>query len=212
MAKSYLPHKCRAIQTVKSQWYDIICSADCRWALLRDQKKLKLMDMNRGTLSAEIAEDYPKKMTISPDGKKIIISGNDKKLKIYAIPRGELIKTVAENEKEFFGSVISSDGKWIASSDRDKNVNLWEIDSGKCIKKFKGHSEIPERIVITNDCKYIISSGFYSEVMVWHIPDGTCRGRLGDENSGKIVAASSDSKRAVTVTEKDVILWGHKRV
>ena len=77
--------------------------------------------------SIDAHKGFVKSVSFTGDGKYIVSSGHDGKIKVWNTKDNSLI-----HEFEFPGfSVTSPDGSLLAASGDDKNVKVWNISTGK---------------------------------------------------------------------------------
>ncbi|ETO05314.1 WD-40 repeat protein [Reticulomyxa filosa] len=80
-------------------------------------------------------------MMLSPDGKQILTSSNDKTVRIWDMESGKQIHILEGHKNYVNAAQFSLDGSKIISYSRDTIIKLWETSSGKLLKSFEGHEE-----------------------------------------------------------------------
>jgi WD40 repeat protein len=161
-------------------------------------------------------------IAISADGKTLVSGGQDKAIKIWDLPTGELKKTLQSDSGEIEALAIAPDGKTVVSGSGDLMVRIWDITSTQRPRMLKGHSYRINQVKISSDGKTIISST-YDEIKVWDLVTGQLKATLpklsptGSEIDPSVIednspyfrplAISPDGKRALVELGNKLIMW-----
>ena len=66
-------------------------------------------------------------VVISPDGKTIVSSEQDKAIKVWDLDKGELIKTLTGHAGAVNAVEITSDGQTLVSGSADRTIKIWRV-------------------------------------------------------------------------------------
>lgn len=118
-------------------------------------------------------------LAISPDGKRIISSSWDKKIKVWNATTGQEILTLKEHVSPVHGVAISGDGKRIVSLEIG-SVKVWDATTGQENLPLKGEFATDATILaFSPDGQRILSRYENETVKVWsavtgqELPDAT---------------------------------------
>jgi WD40 repeat protein len=68
---------------------------------------------------------------LSPDGRSIVSSGYDQKVKLWDAATGSLVRPLSGQLNNATTAVFSPDGRRIAMVGSDKLISVWDFDSGQ---------------------------------------------------------------------------------
>jgi len=66
-------------------------------------------------------------VVVSPDGNYIVSGSVDKKIKVWELGTGRLVRTLRGHKRHVFSVAVSPDGNYIVSGSLDKMVKVWEL-------------------------------------------------------------------------------------
>lgn len=94
--------------------------------------------------------------------------GQDKKLNIYNIGSGKLMKSLkTESEGGEIKVRLSPSGSVIATSSMDKIIRFYDFHSGECLASAKGHSELITGILFTSGGQRFVSISGDGCIFMW---------------------------------------------
>lgn len=109
---------------------------------------------------------------LSPDGKRIIVSGKDNQVRMLDAVNGKLLYLIESHKghTKWINAVrFSDDGKLFASGSDDQLVKIWESETGKLLHTFKGHTNNINGLVFSKDNKTIFTSSNDGTIKKWDI-------------------------------------------
>jgi WD40 repeat protein len=62
----------------------------------------------------------------SPDGRRLVAAGQDKKLRVWDAKTGRKIGIMGEHDRNVYNLVFSPDGRYLASAGKDGKVRVWD--------------------------------------------------------------------------------------
>jgi small GTP-binding protein len=147
--------------------------------------------------------------TFSPDGKRIIVGGDDKMVRLWDVETGRCLR-VFKGHSEFINSVAwSADQRRAVSGSNDKMVRLWDVETGRCLRVFKGHSEGVLSVAWSVDQRRAVSGSIDTTVRLWDVETGRCL-RVFEGHTDIVwwVTWSADQRHAFSCSwDKTVRLW-----
>eukprot|EP00268_Persea_americana_P034554 TRINITY_DN34183_c0_g1_i4.p1 TRINITY_DN34183_c0_g1~~TRINITY_DN34183_c0_g1_i4.p1 ORF type:complete len:921 (+),score=200.33 TRINITY_DN34183_c0_g1_i4:1022-3784(+) len=147
------------------------CSAD-RSVLFRDvditDAGFTTLRCHRQTASHGIVYD----MAIDPLMEAAVTVGQDKKINIFNITSGKLVKTFKQDPDlgEPIKVAIDGSGSFVVCSYSNRSLSIYDFASGKILGQATGHAEVITGIIFLPDCEHIISVGGDSCIFVWRLP------------------------------------------
>ena len=123
---------------------------------------------------------------ISPDGKWLVMSGENNTVKRMDISTGNCLNIYKGHTKDIWSIFLSADGKQMVTGGADGIAKRWDIDTEKCLMTYKGHDKL----------------------MTYKGHDKLMKYKGHDKNIIRSVFLSTDKKIVVTgCTDKTAKLW-----
>src|SRR5204863_201999 len=127
------------------------------------------------------AQDF-RRMTFSPDGKKLLCASAEGTLKGWDISTGRETLAIV-GDTHYFGT-FSADGNRIVSGEgkfgAPGQVKVWDASSGQESQALEGHKDSITSLAVRGDGKWIVSASQDMTVKVWPLP-GIVSSRLRPE-------------------------------
>jgi WD40 repeat protein len=158
-------------------------------------------------------------VSFSPDGKTLASGSRDNTIKLWSVPEGKLLNTLAGHSDEVLSVSISPNGKTLASGSVDKTIKLWSVADGKLLHTLEGHSNYVSSVSFSPDGKTLASGGcddkgesincIKSTIKLWSVPEGELLRTLkGHSWSVSSVSFSPDGKTLASGSlDKTIKLW-----
>ncbi len=104
-----------------------------------------------------------------PDGKSILLSCEDRSLRVVDADALELVRRLEGHEGAVTCATVSADGRWIASGSEDKTVKLWSARTGALITTLVGHSAAVESVAFSSDGLRVLTASQDTKVKLWDV-------------------------------------------
>jgi small GTP-binding protein len=151
-------------------------------------------------------------VALTPDGKTIVSSSEDKTIKLWDLKTGKCRATLKGHNEKVYCVALTPDGKTIVSGADDKTIKLWDLKTRKCRDTLKGHTELVINLALTSEGKTIVSTSYDNTLKLWDLKTRKCRDTLKGNNSPiYCVALTPDGKTIVSgADDKTIKLWDLK--
>ena len=172
-------------------------------------------------------------VVISPNGKCIVTSSNDKKIIVWklssnnSMSKHDMYDYILDGHDDAVCSTaISQDGKYLVSGSEDKTVKIWDLINYVEMRTLRGHDNIVHSVKISPIKNYVISGSWDETIKIWDIITGkeirTLTGHKGAIYSlaispgGNYLASGSLDETIkiwdITTGKEEHTLTGHKGV
>jgi len=178
LSKTFVGHTDHVISVNFSPDGSYIVSGSCdKTAKLWESESGKLIKTFDGhsdfvSLVFDGHTDCVSSVTFSPNGKKVLSGSFDKKIKLWSVKTGNLLKELNGHKEGVYLTKFSPDGKFIASKSYG-SVKIWNLDSGECIKTFEkdGYDFFVSESYLnfSPDSRFIIVAKQYKGIKIWDI-------------------------------------------
>jgi WD40 repeat protein len=114
-------------------------------------------------------------MAFSPDGRWLVLPGDDNTVNIWDLPPGgkpevpAIRVTLRGHTAQVWGVGFSPDGRWVASGGEDNTAKIWDAATGELKHTFRGHTGVVSRVAFSPDSKRLASASFDKTVKVWDL-------------------------------------------
>ncbi|WP_414514958.1 protein kinase domain-containing protein [Nostoc sp. PCC 9305] len=111
-------------------------------------------------------------VAISPDGKTIASSGDDRTIKLWNLATGKLIASLNGHFQQVNVVVISPDGKLLVSASDDNTIKIWNLATRKQIRTLIGHSDSVHALAISADSETLVTGSDDNTIKIWDLATG----------------------------------------
>ncbi|MEH2066741.1 MAG: serine/threonine-protein kinase [Nostoc sp.] len=148
-------------------------------------------------------------VAISPDGKTIASSGDDRKIKLWNLATGKQISSLNTYSGQVNIVVISPDGKTLVSGSDDSTIKVWNLATGRQIRTLTGHSDSVHALAIAADSQTLISGSDDNTIKIWDLVTGEqIKTLVGHTFWVRSVAISPDSVILISGSfDKTIKIW-----
>ncbi|MGH1396715.1 MAG: protein kinase domain-containing protein [Trichormus sp.] len=130
---------------------------------LREVALLKTLPGHENTVSS---------VAVSPDGKIIASSGDDRTIKLWNIATGQQVATLTGHSRKVNIVAISPDGQTLVSGSDDNTIKIWNLKTCQVMHTLTGHSDAIHALAISANNKTLVSGSDDKTVKVWNITNG----------------------------------------
>lgn len=112
-------------------------------------------------------------VAISPSGHILVSASWDKKIKVWNLATGQLLRTLSGHTDAVWSLAISEDGKTLVSGSSDNTLKIWNVPTGKLIRTLIGHSYWVAAVAIAPDGETLVSGSSDKTIKLWNLTSGT---------------------------------------
>ena len=162
-------------------------------------------------LISTIAENgsYVNYLTLSLDGKRLVSSSADNKIKIWDFTTGKEIRTLLEASIPINYFAMTPNWREIATEGADNTIDIWDFTTGKKIRTLKGHSSYVNYVLMTHDGKKLASASADNTIKIWDVSTGkellTLKGHSSYVNY--LVMTPDGKKLASASADNTIKIW-----
>ena len=129
-------------------------------------------------------------LSLSRDGKTLVVAGGDGKIRFIDMATGELQRTLTGHTNAIYRSVFSPDEKLLASSSRDRTARIWDVATGRELQKLNGFRCSVKAVAFSPDGQMLAASGNDGMLKLWDVKSGKELKSLVHINSADIDMAT----------------------
>lgn len=135
-------------------------------------------------------------ITITPDGSRIVCSGNNKDIKILDLTSGKKLQTLSGHSDKVTTIMVTFDGSRVLSAS-DKTLKVWGLANGQELHTLNGHSDKVTAITVTPNNSRAVSVSEDTTVKVWDLTTGLLLASINLDGSIECCAVTPDSQTIV---------------
>ncbi|MBE9008951.1 serine/threonine protein kinase [Pseudanabaenaceae cyanobacterium LEGE 13415] len=149
------------------------------------------------------------RLMIAPNRRVMVSVGTDRLLRLWSLPHGKLLATLAHGKTPITTLAISSDSQYLVSGREDGTLQLWDIDRGRLLQQFRGHQKSVLAIAISPDLKILTSSSKDNTMRQWNLQTGALLRTLNTPISDiTAIAYPSSSEKLITANhDRKLQVW-----
>jgi WD40 repeat protein len=152
---------------------------------------------------------YINYLVMTPDGKKLLSSSADKKIKLWDFYTGKEISTLIEASIPINYFAISPDWQTLATGGTGNTIAIWDFDSGKKIRTLKGHTSYVNYVVISPDGQKLASASADNTIKIWDFSSGKELLTLtGHSSYVNYIAITPDGRKLASASaDNSIKIW-----
>lgn len=109
-------------------------------------------------------------VAVDASGFTLASGSNDKTIKIWSLPTGELQRTLERHSAKVNSILFTSNGELVSCS-KDNTILTWDWQNNDLIAGLKDvHSQTVDTIAVTPDNQILISASWH--ICIWKFPQG----------------------------------------
>ncbi|MBN1908575.1 MAG: WD40 repeat domain-containing protein [Pirellulales bacterium] len=134
-------------------------------------------------------------LSIGPSGALMATSGDDHLIRVWSLPRGDILKRIGGHADWVRTAQFSHDGQWLATAGDDRRVRIWTLDG-----KTPRHSiATPDQVIYTlafsPDDSILAAAGYSGQILLIDPKTGqTLRTLEGPGSEIRALAFSPDGR------------------
>jgi hypothetical protein len=109
---------------------------------------------------------------LSPDGKLLATGGYDRKVLIWDVSKGTILRTLQEHTDAVTGVSFAPDGKRLASCSWDRTVRIWDWNAAKRVLTLSEATAELNAVAFTPDGTHLLAAGADRAIRSWRIAAG----------------------------------------
>ena len=111
-------------------------------------------------------------LTVSRDGKTLLVATGDGKIRFVDLDTGEVKRTLTGHTNMVYIANFSPDEKLLASSSRDRTARIWDVATGKELHTLGGFRCAVKAVAFSPDGRTIAASGNDGMLKLWDVKTG----------------------------------------
>ncbi|MDR3577278.1 MAG: WD40 repeat domain-containing protein [Anaerolineaceae bacterium] len=151
-------------------------------------------------------------MALSSGAEYLAAASGDNVLRIYYLPDGKLVKTLAGHTNQVRSILLHPDERSMISGGFDGTIRIWRFPQGSEIKTIETGCGELFALAISPDGQFLLSCGVDPAIRVWSLPDGRLVRKM-DGHIGTVtcLAASASGQIAASYGRDQIIrIWNYR--
>lgn len=125
-------------------------------------------------------------LSLSRDGKTLVVAGGDGKIRFVRMITGEVQRTLNVHTNAIYKAIFSPDEKLLASSSRDRTARILDVATGRELHQLNGFRCSVKAVAFSPDGQMLAASGNDGMLKLWDVKTGTELKSLVHINSADI--------------------------
>lgn len=151
-------------------------------------------------------------VALTPDGRLAVASSHDKKLRVWDVETGRLLRTMTGHSDQVRGVAVFDEGRKVISASIDRTLKVWDLESGSALRTLEGHTAGVWGVAVAPDGRSAVSASMDRTVKVWNLESGALRLTFeGHADSVLGVAVCPDGERVVSAAMDGILQVWHLR-
>jgi WD40 repeat protein len=111
-------------------------------------------------------------LNLSRDGKTLVVSAGDSKIRFIDMKTGEVQRTLIGHTNMVYMARFNPDEKLMASSSRDHTARIWDVASGRELRQLDGFRCAVKAVAFSPDGQMLAASGNDGMLKLWNVKTG----------------------------------------
>lgn len=129
-------------------------------------------------------------LTLSRDGKTLIVATGDGKIRFVSMATGEVQRILAGHTNVVYVGVFSPDEKLLGSSSRDHTARIWDLATGRELHRLNGFRCAVKAVAFSPNGEMFAASGNDGMLKLWDVKTGSELKSLVHKDSAEIDMAT----------------------
>lgn len=174
----------------------------------REDNRVNVWNIKTGTRSRSLIGHTggTEAIALSSNGKTLVTASNDDTIKVWDLPTGKLLWTLASKANDL---AISPDSANALSNSEGEPIKVWNLQSGKLARSLPKKSA--SSVVAMNPHGQTLATTRSGKVLVWDWKTGKLSKTLSESGSVAIIAFSQDGSKLVgidnTGSNQEIYVW-----
>lgn len=135
---------------------------------------LERREINMNALGDTHISFTPMDLSVSPNGRYLLVSTDKDRLILYSLATGNVIRTFYGASNDGYSNpkhCWHPTGLYIYSTSQNYTIVVWEVATMKVVAELKGHTNTVRDLYFSAENSTLISAGFDKTVHVWKMQD-----------------------------------------
>jgi len=150
-------------------------------------------------------------MSISPDGKFLVVSNGDHKTRIFDQSKGLIVKTIEGHNGLVRAHAFQPDGRFLYTCSFDGTVQSWRFPNGVRHNLIQASKRELFGVEVAPDGRFLLCAGADKQVLVYALPEADLVRRLeGHQDTITLLTASSRGTQAASFSRDQTLkFWNY---
>jgi WD40 repeat protein len=148
----------------------------------------------RDTITLRGHEDLVRSVVFSADGRMLVSSSDDKKVKVWNASTGEELLTLDSHSNAVGSLALSGDGKFLAWAAEDGTVKVWDFSQSRQPRELFTRHDAGTVVALSSDGKLLAWAGRDETVTIYDLEKQSIRRHLDHQGKVLCVAFSADDR------------------
>jgi WD40 repeat protein len=138
-------------------------------------------------------------LAISPDGALIAVGGQDHRIRLIDVNRGEVLQHLDAQDDVIRSLAFSPDHRLLATGSDDATIVVWDIPQAKPLFLLRGHGQGILSLSFSPDGQLLASGSWDGQVKLWEVATGREKLTLLDQEAPVVALAYSQDGKYLAV-------------
>lgn len=150
-------------------------------------------------------------MSISPDGKYMVVSNGDHRTRIFDQSKGLMVKTIEGHNGLVRSHAFQPDGRLLYTCSFDGTIQSWRFPNGVRHNLIQASKRELFGVAVAPDGRFLLCAGADKQVLVYALPEADLVRRLeGHQDTITLLAAASRGTQAASFSRDQTLkFWNY---
>lgn len=169
-----------------------------------------LYQVEPGVLQAHLQDHtaWMKSVDFSPDGAWLATSAEDKRINLWQVSDGALLRTIDSDDGAISSLAFSPNGKLLAGAGWH-GAGLWQVSNGVLLRTYSSDDNPLGSVAFSPDGEYLAGGSDAGLVYLWRVSDGALLTTLPGHSAqvGQLAFSAYGAQLASASSDKTINLW-----